>query len=98
MTPAGELRAAAARLRPSSPAVAAHTAAVRITPAVAEALADWLDETAEGHDAAVIAAREVWGDEADEDAREWLTTGHGSVRPQALAVARAILNAGGRPS
>ncbi len=42
-TPAEEIRAAAAKLRPSSPAVAAHTSAVRITPAVAEALAKWLD-------------------------------------------------------
>lgn len=38
----GELRAAADKLRPSSPAVAAHTVAVRIPPAAAEALADWL--------------------------------------------------------
>ncbi|MGW0495070.1 hypothetical protein ACWD0Z_06405 [Streptomyces sp. NPDC003007] len=43
MTPAEELRAAAAKLRPSSPAVAAHTVTVRITPAAAEALAAWLD-------------------------------------------------------
>ncbi len=40
-TPA-ELAAAAEALRPSSPAVAAHTVAVRIPPAAAEALADWL--------------------------------------------------------
>jgi hypothetical protein len=42
MTPADELRAAAAKLRPSSPAVAAHTVAVRLHPDVAEALADVL--------------------------------------------------------
>lgn len=43
-TPADELRAAAQKLRPSSPAVAAHTEWVKIRPAAAEALADWLDE------------------------------------------------------
>lgn len=43
MTPAEEVRAAAEQLRPSSPAVAVHTVAVRITPAVAEAIAAWLD-------------------------------------------------------
>lgn len=90
-TPADELRAAAATLRPSSPAVAAHTIAVRVTPAVTDALADWLEETAESHDAAVIAARQVWGNEAEgAEALEWLTTGPGRVAPQALAVARAI--------
>ncbi|MDX3839854.1 hypothetical protein [Streptomyces europaeiscabiei] len=39
---ATELQAAAQKLRPSSPAAAAHTTAVRIPPAAAEALADWL--------------------------------------------------------
>lgn len=66
-------------------------------PRVGLALADWLEETAEGYDAAVIAAREVWGDEADEQAREWLTTGHGRVGPQALAVARAVNAAASAP-
>lgn len=47
MTPSQELRAAATKLRPSSPAVAAHTVAVRISPAAAEALADLLDTAAE---------------------------------------------------
>ena len=47
MTPADELRAAAARLRPSSPSVAEHTVAVHITPAVAEALADLLESAAQ---------------------------------------------------
>jgi hypothetical protein len=42
MTPAEELRAAAARLGPSSPAVAAHTVAVKFRPDVADALADLL--------------------------------------------------------
>ena len=46
MSPADELRAAAAKLRPSSPAVAAHTVAVRVTPAVADALAELLDTEA----------------------------------------------------
>lgn len=55
-----------------------------------EPLAEWLEETAEGYDAALLAAREVWGDEAHDEAREWLTTGHGRVAPQALTVARAI--------
>ncbi|MDX3637788.1 hypothetical protein PV728_48035 [Streptomyces europaeiscabiei] len=42
MNNAAELQAAAEKLRPSSPAVATHTVAVRIPPAAAEALADWL--------------------------------------------------------
>jgi hypothetical protein len=96
-TPADELRTAAQALRPSSPAVAAHTVAVRITPAVAEAFADWLAETAEHHDASVVAARQVWGSEAEDEAHEWLTTGYGRVAPQALAVARAI-NAAASPA
>ncbi|MEV5168230.1 hypothetical protein AB0K66_26900 [Streptomyces werraensis] len=45
-TPTDELAAAAQALRPSSPAVAAHTVAVRIPVAAADALADWLDEEA----------------------------------------------------
>lgn len=40
MTPADELRAAAAKLGPSSPAVAAHTVAVHLHPDVASALGD----------------------------------------------------------
>jgi hypothetical protein len=42
MTPAEQLRAAAARLHPSSPSVASHTVAVRLAPEVVDALADWL--------------------------------------------------------
>lgn len=38
----GELATAAEKLRPSSPAVAAHTIAVHLHPSVADALADWL--------------------------------------------------------
>ncbi|MFJ9657592.1 hypothetical protein ACIRPR_06440 [Streptomyces griseoflavus] len=90
ITPADELRAAAAKLRPSSPAVAAHTVAVRVPPAAADALAAWLDETANNHDAAVTAARQVWGDDAAADALEWLTTGPGRVPPHAVALARAV--------
>jgi len=41
-TPADELRAAAAKLRPSSPAIAAHTVAIRLRPDVADALAELL--------------------------------------------------------
>jgi hypothetical protein len=47
VSPADELAAAVAKLRPSSPAVAAHTVAVRITPAAAEALAEWLEHEAQ---------------------------------------------------
>lgn len=43
MTPADELRTAATKLRPSSPAVAAHTEWVKIRPAVADALAILLE-------------------------------------------------------
>lgn len=46
-TPAEDLRAAAQILRPSSPAVAAHTVAVRIPVHAADALADWLEAAAE---------------------------------------------------
>lgn len=42
-SPADELRAAAARLRPSSPAVATHTVRVWITSEAASALARLLD-------------------------------------------------------
>lgn len=42
-TPADQLRAAVQQLRPSSPAVAAHTVAVRIPVRAADALAAWLD-------------------------------------------------------
>ena len=42
MTPADQLHAAAARLRPSSPAVASHTVSVRLHPSVAGALAELL--------------------------------------------------------
>ncbi|WP_052479815.1 hypothetical protein [Streptomyces sp. NBRC 110035] len=41
-TPADELRTAAAKLGPSSPAVAAHTVAVRLHPTVAARLAELL--------------------------------------------------------
>jgi hypothetical protein len=85
--PADELRQAALLLRNlmRRPELAA---AVDLP--YTEPLADWLEETAEGYDAAVIAARDVWGDEAHEEAREWLATGHGRVSPHALAVARAV--------
>ncbi|MEV4227285.1 hypothetical protein AB0J81_09275 [Streptomyces bobili] len=46
MTPADEITAAVALLRPSSPAVAAHTVAVRLHPDVVSALANWLENTA----------------------------------------------------
>ncbi|MFF3324931.1 hypothetical protein [Streptomyces sp. NPDC002889] len=49
-TPADELSAAAEKLRPSSPAVAAHTEWVKIRPAAAEALAELLDDLADGDD------------------------------------------------
>lgn len=47
-TPADELRAAAEKLRPSSPAVAKHAVAVRFHPDVVDALAKWLDAEASG--------------------------------------------------
>lgn len=46
-----ELRAAAAKLRPSSPAVGAHTVAVKLHPEVVAALADWLSTAAANADA-----------------------------------------------
>lgn len=51
-SPAAELRAAANKLRPSSPAVAEHTVAVKLHPGIVEALADWLDSEADHWDAA----------------------------------------------
>lgn len=42
-TPADTLRAAAAKLRPSSPTVAAHTVSVRLSPPVVDAAADLLE-------------------------------------------------------
>ncbi len=59
-------------------------------PGVGAALADWLEETAKHYDAAVTTARHIWGDEGEEKARAWLTTGHGRVGKEALAVARQI--------
>lgn len=47
MLPADELAAAARFLRPSSPTVASHTVAVRLHPAVVEALEELLNATAE---------------------------------------------------
>jgi hypothetical protein len=50
VSPAEELRAAAAKLHPSSPAVAAHTVAVRLHPDVVSALADLLAAVANDPD------------------------------------------------
>jgi lipopolysaccharide biosynthesis protein len=47
VTPAEEINAAARRLRPSSQTVAHHTVAVRLHPAVVEALAELLAATGE---------------------------------------------------
>jgi hypothetical protein len=52
VSPAVELRVAANKLRPSSPAVAEHTVAVKLHPSIVEALADWLDSEADRWDAA----------------------------------------------
>lgn len=49
-TPADELKAAAEKLRPSSPAVTEHTEWALICPAAADALADWLDSTSGLHE------------------------------------------------
>ncbi|MFD4259980.1 hypothetical protein ACFWR9_20765 [Streptomyces sp. NPDC058534] len=89
MNPADEFRNAAAALRPSSPAVAAHTVAVRVPADVVAALANWLDQTARYYDAGVQAADDVFRD--DPAGREaFLTTGPGAPSEHALAVARAI--------
>lgn len=47
MTPAEELRSAARRLTPSSPAVAHHTVAVQLHPSVVDALEQLLNATSE---------------------------------------------------
>ena len=84
MSAADELRAAADTLRAVAPQITGRLADL------ADPVADWLTETAVEYDAAVVAARQVWGDESHEKAHEWLTTGHGRIGKQALAVARAI--------
>jgi len=80
-TPADELRAAVTQLRPSSPAVAAHTVAVRIPPAAADALADWLAKLAD------------FCDGVERTHGKQPPTDNPSI-VDALAVARAILNTG----
>lgn len=93
MTPADELHTAVRTLRPSSPAVATHTAAVRLHPAVAEALAKLLREIAALHEPTVCRKHEGCGPHGcdwcgDED---WPC----NDTRNALAVARAIN--GGQP-
>ncbi|MEH0574341.1 hypothetical protein QBA54_07555 [Streptomyces sp. B21-108] len=51
MTPADELRAAAERLRPSSPSVAELTVAIRFSPEVADAFAALLEDIGDQLDA-----------------------------------------------
>ncbi|MFD4263962.1 hypothetical protein ACFWR9_41760 [Streptomyces sp. NPDC058534] len=88
-TPADELRTAAAALRPSSPAVAAHTVTVRLPADAVTALADWLDHAANYYDCGLQAADDVFHDDpAGRDA--FLTTGPGAPSAHALAVAHAI--------
>ena len=87
MTPADELRAAAVRLRPSSPSVAEHTVAVRLHPAIVEALEELLD-------AAAKMARE-YPDLAREHDRPTCDDYACDVMGHALAVARAVLGSSG---
>ncbi|MFJ7297631.1 hypothetical protein [Streptomyces collinus] len=75
-TPANELSVAAETLRPSSPAVAAHTVAVRIPPAAADALADWLGCLA------VLDPSERGGDECG-----WCGTNHALAVARAINAA-----------
>jgi hypothetical protein len=83
MTAADELRAAAAKFGPSSPAVASHTVAVRLHPDVAAALGDLLVAVANDPD--------------DPSLNEPGSARHGGCdrttcpAAAALAVARAIL-------
>lgn len=93
-TPADEISAAADKLRPSSPAVATHTVAVRLHPDVTNALAKLLREIAALHEPTTCQKHESCGPLGcdwcgDED---WPCN---DIR-NALAVARAI-NTGGRP-
>lgn len=57
-------------------------------PGVAIALADWLEQAAKAADAAVIAARNVWGSDEPEARDQWIAE---MADQHALAVARQIL-------
>lgn len=87
MNPADELRTAARRLRPSSQTVAQHTIAVRLHPAVIEAIEQLLDATAEW-------ARE-YPEMAHDHDRPACEDYACDVMGRALAVARQI-NTGGQ--
>jgi len=80
-SPADELMAAVRQLRPSSPAVAAHTVAVRLHPRVVDAVADLLER--QGRIAAEV--EQHLGEEFQDGALD--QTVH-----DALAVARAVLD------
>lgn len=83
MTPAEQILAAAAKLRPSSPAIASRTVAVRVHPDVVEAM--------------TVLLVAVANDPSDESLNEPGSARHGgcdrTVCPAAaaLAVARAII-------
>ncbi|GAA2686283.1 hypothetical protein GCM10010400_58250 [Streptomyces aculeolatus] len=59
-------------------------------PGVALALAAWLESEAARHEACATAAKEIWVIADHPDAVAWLASGPGAVKPEALAVARAI--------
>lgn len=84
MTPAEELRAAAARLRDVAPHITGPLAGL------AAPVADWLDAAAHSYEAGVTAAADVFRDDPVGRDR-FLTTGPGAPSPHALAVARQIL-------
>lgn len=86
-TAADELRAAVRRLNPSSPTVAQHTVAVRLAPAVTEAVAQLLDTFTEW-------ARE-YPEMAHDHDRPACDDYACDVMGSALALARAIN--GGQP-
>jgi hypothetical protein len=63
-------------------------------PRVGVLLAAWLESEAARHEACATAAKEIWVIADHPDAAAWMATGPGAVKPEALAVARAI---GGEP-
>ena len=87
-TPADELKAAVRKLRPSSPTVATHTVAVRLHPAVVEAVAELLEAAEDmAHD---------YPDLARDHDRPTCDDYACDVMGRAIAVARAI-NGGEQP-
>jgi len=98
-TPADEIEAAAATLRPSSPAVAEHTTWVKIRPEAADAIAKLLREIAALHEPGCCGKPTANGSTCGAPhGCDWCSDEDWPCNDtrNALTVARAIL-AGGQP-